>query len=130
MKRYVLDANALLGYFGDRPGKVRLAALLKESAHSRQWLFLSVINWGEVVYNIWMKRGESTAKDMRIKISKLPIEIVPVLQEDASLSVADIGARVMTRHGMIGMAEQSFSILGGNACGARRIVKTRFQSGA
>ena len=83
MKRYVLDANALLDYFGDRPGKLRFAALLKEAAHSEQRLFLSVINWGEVVYSIWMKRGEATARQMRIAISKLPIEIVPVSAEDA-----------------------------------------------
>jgi|SRR5512147_18607 predicted nucleic acid-binding protein len=83
MKRYVLDANSLLGYFGDRTGKARFAALLKEAAHSQQRLFLSVINWGEVIYYIWMKRGETTAREMSAKISKLPIEIVPVFAEDA-----------------------------------------------
>ena len=83
MKHYVVDANALLDYFGERPGKLRVAALLKQAAHSEQRLFLSVINWGEVVYNIWTKRGEARARQMTDAISRLPIEIVPVLAEDA-----------------------------------------------
>ncbi len=83
MKRYVLDANVLLDYFGDRPGKLRVTELLKEAAGSDQRLFLSVINWGEVVYSIWAKRGEETAREMIGKISRLPIDIVPVSTEDA-----------------------------------------------
>jgi len=83
MKRYVLDANALLGYLGNRPGSKRFSELLKEAAHSGQHLLMSVINWGEVIYNTWTKRGEATARQTALGISRLPIEIPPVSAEDA-----------------------------------------------
>ncbi len=83
MKRYVLDANALLGYLTNRPGSVRFAQLLKDSARSGQRLLMSVINWGEVVYKIWAVRGEAKARETVVAISRLPIDVVPAAADEA-----------------------------------------------
>ena len=83
MKRYVLDANALLGYFGNRPGSMRVEHLFREAANSGQRLLVSVVNWGEVVYRVWIGQGETRARQTAIAISKLPIDVSPVLPDDA-----------------------------------------------
>jgi predicted nucleic acid-binding protein len=83
MKRYVLDANALVGYLGQRPGSARVIALITQAAHSGQRLLVSVVNWGEVIYNVWTLRGETFARDTAVNLSRLPLDVVPVSQEDA-----------------------------------------------
>ncbi len=39
---------------------------------------ISVLNWGEVFYLLWQQRGEETARRTTARLSRLPIEIVPV----------------------------------------------------
>ncbi len=57
MKGHVLDANALYRFLMDQPGADLVEDLFKRARDSKTTLLMSVINWGEVYYNIAMKRG-------------------------------------------------------------------------
>ena len=92
MRRYVLDANALLIYLGNRPGAARVESLLNESLRSRSPLLMSAVNWGEVVYSIWKQGGEAEARRVEKNIAHLPLTILPADRERAT-SAAELKAR-------------------------------------
>lgn len=84
-RRYVLDANALTGFFEDRrniAGKVR--HLLGEALRHDEPLLMSAVNWGEVFYIVWRRHGEAIARDVEAKLQELPIAVIPVDRERAS----------------------------------------------
>ena len=83
MRKYVLDANALLTYLGQRPAASRVNALLKEARRTDQPLMMSAVNWGEVVYTVWILDGEMRAKQFPVRITALPILLCPVSPEVA-----------------------------------------------
>lgn len=78
MKKYVLDANALLEFLDLGPGARRVRAILHEAHQERASVLISVLNWGEVFYLLWQRRGEETARRTIAGLSRLPIEIVAV----------------------------------------------------
>jgi predicted nucleic acid-binding protein len=78
MKKYVLDANAVLDFVDAGPGAQRVRALLHEAHEHRAGVAISVLNWGEVFYLLWERRGEEKANRTLSQISRLPLEIVPV----------------------------------------------------
>jgi len=83
MKSYVLDASAALDFLGDEAGAARVEQILN-SAHKREsTVCMSALNWGEVFYNIWQHHGEEAAQRAIGRLSRLPIEIVPVEQQQA-----------------------------------------------
>jgi predicted nucleic acid-binding protein len=93
MRRYVLDANALIGFFEGRPGaaeKVRHEALRQD-----QPLLMSSINWGEVFYIAWRHHGEARAREAEAKLQQLPIAIMAVDRERATRAAA-----IKQRHGL------------------------------
>ncbi|HMD18056.1 MAG TPA: type II toxin-antitoxin system VapC family toxin [Terriglobales bacterium] len=78
MKKYALDANALLDFLDLGPGAQRVRAILHEARQQRAAVVVSVLNWGEIFYLLWQKRGEEKARETIAALSRLPIEIVPV----------------------------------------------------
>lgn len=78
MKKYVLDANALLDFLDAGAGAQRVRAILHETHQQRATAFVSVLNWGEVYYLLWQRRGEETARQTIARLSRLPIQIVSV----------------------------------------------------
>jgi len=86
LKRYVLDANALLVLLNDRPGASRVARMLEQAKRQGLRVFISAVNWGEVVYSLWKSRGEAEAKGLIRKIEELPVTVVPVDRERAALA--------------------------------------------
>jgi predicted nucleic acid-binding protein len=52
---------------------------------------MSVLNWGEVFYILWQRRGEEKARQTMANLSRLPIELVPVDLPQA-LKAAEIKA--------------------------------------
>ncbi|MGA3334994.1 MAG: type II toxin-antitoxin system VapC family toxin [Terracidiphilus sp.] len=57
MKRYVLDANALMRYLTKGPGIERLDKLFAQAQRGEASLSMSVINRGEVLYNLAKRAG-------------------------------------------------------------------------
>ena len=83
MRRYVVDANALLNYIDERPQGARVAAMLKEAARAEQPLLISAVNWGEVLYLLWRTYGEEHVQRIRAGVKQLPLQIVPATEDDA-----------------------------------------------
>ncbi|MCX6617544.1 MAG: type II toxin-antitoxin system VapC family toxin [Acidobacteria bacterium] len=52
MKKYVLDASALLRYVEDEPGAGVVLRVFQESRDGQAEVLMSAVNWGEVTYVI------------------------------------------------------------------------------
>ena len=85
MRRYVLDANALIGFFEGREyasGKVR--RLISEALRLQLPLLMSAVNWGEAFYMEWRYHGESKAREVESYVHRLPIAVIGVDFERAT----------------------------------------------
>jgi len=88
-RRYVLDANALIGLLEDRLGAApRVRRLLEEAFRHDLPLFLSAVNWGEVFYIAWRLHGEANARLAEVRLRQLPIVIVPADLDRATRAAA------------------------------------------
>ena len=85
-RRYVLDANALTGFFEDRRGVAeKVRHLLGEALRQEQPLLMSAVNWGEVFYITWRRHGEAEgAGSGSCACSEMPITVVAVDRERAT----------------------------------------------
>jgi predicted nucleic acid-binding protein len=84
-RRYVLDANALIGFFEGRAGasdKVR--RLLSEAVQQDLPLLMSAVNWGEVFYMEWRYHGEAKAREAEARLQEMPVAVISVDRERAS----------------------------------------------
>ena len=77
-KSILLDAWAVLAYLKkESPADTRVIALLEQAGRGSVWLFISVINLGEVYYNVGRARGERFAESVLEELRSLPLEILP-----------------------------------------------------
>jgi predicted nucleic acid-binding protein len=84
-RRYVLDANALLGFFEERLGAAqRVRHLLGEAVRQDAPLLMSAVNWGEVFYIAWRLHGEAKAWEAEARLQELPVAVISVDRERAS----------------------------------------------
>jgi predicted nucleic acid-binding protein len=84
-RRYVLDANALTGFFEGRPGAAeKVRRLLGEALRQDSPLLMSAVNWGEVFYIAWRRHGEGKAREAEARLQELPIAVIGVDRERAS----------------------------------------------
>jgi predicted nucleic acid-binding protein len=74
----VLDANAVLDLIEAGPGSRKVERLLQAALQQHSSVLISVLNWGEVFYLLWQRRGEETARRTIASLSRLPLQIVPV----------------------------------------------------
>jgi predicted nucleic acid-binding protein len=85
MRRYVIDANALTGFFEDRKGIAeKMDHLLDEALRLDVPLLMSAVNWGEVFYIAWRRHGEAVACATEASLQDLPIAIIAADKERAS----------------------------------------------
>lgn len=88
-RRYVLDANALVGLFEDREGIAGKVERLLHNALLRELpLLMSAVNWGEVFYTEWRYRGEAKAREAEERLREMPIAIIGVDQDRATRAAA------------------------------------------
>jgi predicted nucleic acid-binding protein len=84
-RRYVLDANALIGFFEDREGTAgKIERLLGEAARHDLPLLMSAVNWGEVFYTEWRYRGEAKALEAEANLLEMPIAVIAVDRDRAT----------------------------------------------
>lgn len=76
MKRVVLDASALMTFFEDRPGAIKVQDLLARAANGKCQLLMSVVNLGEVYYSVWRTKGPGMAQKVLSEIAQLPVALV------------------------------------------------------
>ncbi len=95
MKCHVLDANALYRFLMDQPGADVVEDLFKRARDSNTALLLSVINWGEVYYNIAMKRGFKEAQEFMGEVRLLPLNVI-----NADERITEIAAQFKAGYGL------------------------------
>jgi predicted nucleic acid-binding protein len=84
-RRYVLDANALVGWLEDREGTAgKVERLLDEALRQEWFLLMSAVNWGEVFYIAWRRHGEAAARDIDAKVQEIPVSIVAADRDRAT----------------------------------------------
>jgi predicted nucleic acid-binding protein len=84
-RRYVLDANALIGFFEGREGIAgKIEQLLNDAQNQDLPLLMSAVNWGEVFYTEWRYRGEEKAREAEASLVEMPIAVIAVDRERAS----------------------------------------------
>lgn len=84
-RRYVLDANALVGFFENRSGSaVKVRVLLEQSMRAEEPLLMSAVTWGEVFYIEWRYRGEAKAYEAEVRLYQLPIVVIAADQKRAT----------------------------------------------
>ena len=91
--RYVLDSFALLVYLEAEPGWLRVKTVLAEAAQNRAEVYLSIINYGEVIYITERERGLPTAHEVIATLDRLSIMLV---QADRQLTLA--AAHIKAHH--------------------------------
>jgi len=88
-RRYVLDTNALIGFFEDRAvaaGKVE--RLVAEALRQDLPLLMSAVNWGEVFYTAWRRHGEAQARQAEARLLEMPIAVIGVDRDRATRAAA------------------------------------------
>ena len=125
LRRFVLDANALVSLLEDRAGAAaRVRRLIEDASRIGQPILLSAVNWGEVFYVAWRLHGELRALEAEAKLQQLPIMVVAAdrdratraasLKQKHNLGYADSFAAelAMERSAWLVTADPEFSKLG------------------
>lgn len=95
-RRYVLDANALIGFFEGRQGvSGKVSRLLIDALRQDLSLLMSAVNWGEVFYMEWRYRGEAKAREAEATLQEMPIAVIAADRERATRAGA-----LKQRHGL------------------------------
>jgi predicted nucleic acid-binding protein len=77
----VLDSWALLCYLEEKPGYEKIIRLFEKAAELSEPLLMSVINWGEVYYQVARRYGEPQAREMERLIQSFPIAVIDADRE-------------------------------------------------
>jgi len=70
-----LDSHALLAYFEGESGGATVRGLIHDAERRRVRLYLSLINWGEVMYIVRREKGEVAGHEIMARIDALPIAL-------------------------------------------------------
>ena len=85
IRRYVLDANALIGFFEGRRGvSEKVSRLLSDALRQDSPLLMSAVNWGEVFYMEWRYQGEAKAREAEAILQRMPVAVIAVDRERAT----------------------------------------------
>jgi predicted nucleic acid-binding protein len=96
VRRYVLDANALIGFFEGRSGvSEKVQRLLSDALRQDSPLLMSAVNWGEVFYMEWRYRGEAMAREAEATLQRMPIAVIAADRERATRA-----GTLKQRHGL------------------------------
>ena len=77
----VLDSWALLCYLEQEPGHEKIIDLFEKAVESSRPLFMCIVNWGEIYYQVARRFGEQKAQEVERLIQTLPITLVEANRE-------------------------------------------------
>lgn len=95
MKATVFDSYALISFLEREEGYDEVSAVLDECVLKNREAFVSVVNWGEVLYHAHRSGGEKVAKLAEDTLKALPIHIV-----DADKDLTRIAAELKANNKM------------------------------
>jgi len=99
MKTTVLDASAMLAMFFGQPGVETMRELFHKASEADHPVFISAVNWAEVLYKMERKHGKAGYETARQFERTTPLEAVPVDREQA-----EAAALLKNEHGL-GLAD-------------------------
>jgi predicted nucleic acid-binding protein len=99
MKTTVLDASAMLAMFFGQSGMEQVRDLFHKASEADRPVFISAVNWAEVLYKMERKHGKAGYDTARQFEHTTPLEAVPVDRE-----LAEIAALLKNEHGL-GLAD-------------------------
>jgi predicted nucleic acid-binding protein len=99
MKPVVLDASAVLAMFFGEPGMEKMRELFHKASEADRPVFISAVNWAEVLYKMERKHGKAGYDTARQFEHTTPLEAVPAGRE-----LAESAARLKNEHGL-GLAD-------------------------
>ncbi|MGA3266211.1 MAG: type II toxin-antitoxin system VapC family toxin [Verrucomicrobiota bacterium] len=99
MKTSVLDASAMLAMFFGQPGVEQMRELFHRASEADRPVFISAVNWAEVLYIIERKRGKAGLDTARQFARTTPLETVAVDRE-----LAESAATLKVKHSL-GLAD-------------------------
>jgi predicted nucleic acid-binding protein len=77
----VLDSWALLCYLEQESGYEKIIELFEKAVETSKPLLMSIVNWGEVYYQVARRFGEQKAQEVERLIQTLPIILVEANKE-------------------------------------------------
>ena len=77
----VLDSWALLCYLEEEAGYEKIIHLFEKATELSEPLLMSVINWGEVYYQVARRYGEPQAREIERMIQSFPIAVIDADRE-------------------------------------------------
>ena len=107
MKPTVLDASALLAMFFGEPGMEKMRELFHKASEADRPVFISAVNWAEVLYRMERKHGKAGYDTARQFEHTTPLEAVLVdrelaeaaalLKNERGLGLADAFAAALAK---------------------------------
>lgn len=91
MKATVLDSYAVISYLQKQPGYDEVAKVFDECVTKDRESFLSIINWGEVIYHALRSGGEQKARLAEDAMRALPVQLVEA-NKDLTYQAAQLKA--------------------------------------
>lgn len=80
-KDKVLDSWALLAYFEGEHAGQKVRDILKEAAEQGRELYLSVVNWGEILYIIERRSGKDKRDEIAHLMNQMHLKIIDAGQD-------------------------------------------------
>ena len=77
----VLDASAILAYFLGASGCEKMKQVFGEAVEHSASLFVSAVNWGEVLYTMEWRFGSGKKDEAQALMEQLNLELVPAGKE-------------------------------------------------
>ena len=90
-----MDANALYRFLMNQPGAEVVEGLFKRARDVDATLMISVVNWGEVYYNIARRRGFRDAQQVMARVRLLPLSVI-----SADEPITEAAAQLKAGHGL------------------------------
>ena len=85
-KKLVLDSWSLLAYFKKEKSGLKVKDLFHKASEGQVVLYLNLINWGEVYYQVLRRFGEEKLRKVLGVIDQSSIELVVVDKEMVALA--------------------------------------------
>ncbi|MFZ2362590.1 MAG: type II toxin-antitoxin system VapC family toxin [Anaerolineae bacterium] len=92
---YVLDSFAVLAYLEDEAGAGQVNAVLTAARQGEASIWMSIVNFGEVVYITEREQGLFAAQRAIAAMDQLPLSVV-----DADRKLTLAAAKVKAHHGV------------------------------
>jgi len=99
VKTTVLDASALLAMFFGEPGMDQMRDLFHKASEADRPVFISAVNWAEVLYRVERKHGKGGLDTARHFERTTPLAVEPVDRD-----LAEAAASLKVEHGL-GLAD-------------------------